>query len=294
MRLKRYLSLASTLLILYSPPAVGADRVTILYDAFGNSPELKKDWGFSALVEYRGKRVLFDTGNNAEIFAANVKALGVDIGKLDFVVISHRHSDHATGLKYLLTVNPTVEIYTPRDDFGAFGGLIPRSFLRSVESLPPHMRYFDGAPPVEIPTGTPWPNAKFVRMDTLTEIAPGIYVVPTISHVPGAMELRELSLSIRTPKGVLLVVGCSHAGIEEILSALTVVEKHVHLIVGGLHLVSTSDPEVARIATALRERWKVDRIAPGHCTGEPAFAALQRTFGEDYLYAGVARIIDIN
>ena len=75
-----------------------ANQITILYDAFGTDPKMTKDWGFSALVEIAGKRILFDTGDNAEIFAANVKAKGVDLTKLDFVVLSHRHSDHMAGL----------------------------------------------------------------------------------------------------------------------------------------------------------------------------------------------------
>src|SRR5260370_6404795 len=91
------------------------NRVTILYDAFGKSPAVTKAWGFSALVEYGGKRILFDTGGNAEVFEHHVKALGEDLGKLDFVVLSHRHSDHISGLSYLLRVNPTVKIYTPAD-----------------------------------------------------------------------------------------------------------------------------------------------------------------------------------
>src|SRR5215813_10134644 len=76
--------------------AESTNRVTILYDAFGKSPELTKDWGFSALVEYEGKRILLDTGNNARIFESNVKTLKVDLSKLDFVVISHRHADHTS------------------------------------------------------------------------------------------------------------------------------------------------------------------------------------------------------
>src|SRR5512135_740535 len=81
-------------------------RITILYDSFSKSSTLKMDWGFSALVESNGKRILFDTGNNAETFAHNVKASGVDLTKLDFVVISHRHGDHTSGLNYLFSVNP--------------------------------------------------------------------------------------------------------------------------------------------------------------------------------------------
>jgi hypothetical protein len=66
--------------------------------------------GFSALVEIAGKRILFDTGNDADIFAANERAKGVDLKALDFVVLSHRHSDHMAGLNYVLSVNPTVKI----------------------------------------------------------------------------------------------------------------------------------------------------------------------------------------
>src|SRR5262249_8595087 len=68
-------------------------RITILYDAFGASSGLIKDWGFAAFVEYGGKRVLFDTGNNAKIFEHNTKQLGIDLKHLDAVVISHRHGD---------------------------------------------------------------------------------------------------------------------------------------------------------------------------------------------------------
>src|SRR5437588_11905135 len=68
-------------------------RVTILYDGFGRNPAFVKDWGFSALVEYAGKRILFDTGNNAAVFAANAKAAKVDRGKLDVAVISTPHLD---------------------------------------------------------------------------------------------------------------------------------------------------------------------------------------------------------
>ena len=85
------------------------------------------------MIEYGGKRIPFDTGNNADTFADNVKSLGVDLRSLDFVVISHRHSDHTTGLSYLLAVNPKVKIYVPderfSERFGIFGGSIPSSIL---------------------------------------------------------------------------------------------------------------------------------------------------------------------
>jgi len=98
-----------------------APRITILYDAFGKTSTMTKDWGFSAYIEYDGKKILFDTGNNADIFAHNVQAKGIDLTKLDFAIISHRHGDHTSGLTYLLKVNPSVKIYAPQENAGIFG-----------------------------------------------------------------------------------------------------------------------------------------------------------------------------
>jgi 7,8-dihydropterin-6-yl-methyl-4-(beta-D-ribofuranosyl)aminobenzene 5'-phosphate synthase len=288
--------LITTSVVLLAPSVADGqakNRVTILYDAFGKPSSLQKDWGFAALIEYGGKRILFDTGNNADTFAHNVKALKIDPKRLDFVVISHRHGDHTSGLNYLLTVNPGVRIYVPKETYGVFGSSLPGTFYRRAQSLSPDMRYFGGAPPEAIRHGTPWTSANFVYVDSLTDVAPGIYLIPTVSQTPGTLELRELSLAVKTPQGLILTTGCSHPGIEKILDATTAVDKHVHLIFGGLHLVTTADAEIDRIATALREKWKVDLIAPGHCTGEPAFAALQKAFGERYLYAGLGTILKL-
>lgn len=268
-----------------------SDKVTILYDAFGNPGSLKQDWGFSALVEYAGKTILFDTGNDPEIFAANVKALRIDLKKLDFVVISHRHGDHTSGLSYVLRVNPKVRIYVPSETFGTFGSVLPKGFYRSVDSLPANMRYFEGAEPETFFSGSPWPAANFVRIENRTEVASGFFLIPTVSKVPGTLELRELSLAINTPRGLIVVVGCSHPGIEEILSAASSVNPHTHLLIGGLHLVKTPDQEIERLANAMHDKWKLDLIAPGHCTGEPAFAKLRQIFGESYLFAGLGSVL---
>ena len=82
-------------------------------------------------------------------------------------------------------------------------------------------------------------------------------------------------------------------GVEEILSAASVVDSHVFMVLGGLHLVKTPDPEVERLAIALHDKWKIERIAPGHCTGEAAFAKLKQVFGPSYLYAGLGSHVDI-
>src|SRR6266699_2902664 len=273
--------------------AQSVNRMTVLYDAFGKSSPLKKDWGFSAFVEYNGKRILFDAGNNADTFGQNVKALGIDLKKLDFAVISHRHGDHTSGLNYLLSVNPSVRIYALKEGFGVFGAALPGTFYRKDESLPVYMRYYDGQAPEKMTFGTPWPNANFVWVDNLTEVVPGIFLISTVSQTPGTLELRELSLAIKSPKGVSLGVGCSRPGIEKILEASMALDKHVYLVFGGLHLVTTPDPEITRLVTALHDQWKVDRMAAGHCTGEPAFAAFRKAFGDRYLYAGLGSVIEL-
>jgi 7,8-dihydropterin-6-yl-methyl-4-(beta-D-ribofuranosyl)aminobenzene 5'-phosphate synthase len=278
---------------LNASPAADTNRVTILYDAFGSRPGLTRDWGFAALVQYGGKRILFDTGNNADVFARNVRALGVDLRRLDFVVVSHRHGDHTAGLNYLLRVNPHVKIYAPREGFGVFGAALLGTFYRRDSTLPDSMQYFAAAPPAELRFGTPWPAASFSWVDSLTPVAPGVAIISTISKTPGTLELHELSLAIRTPKGLVLLVGCSHPGIETILEATRAWGDHVHLVFGGLHLVTSPDTAIARIATALHDRWQIDEIAPGHCTGEPAFAALKRLFGARYVYAGLGTVVAV-
>src|ERR1700736_5914083 len=262
-------------------------QITILYDAFGTDPSMTKDWGFSALVEIAGKRILFDTGNDAEIFAANVKAKGVDLKTLDFVVLSHRHSDHMAGLNYVLSVNPTVKIYAPKEGFGIYGSSLPSSFYRKDENLPPEMRYYGGTPPQIMKFGAAWQGGNFELIDKTTEIAPGITLIALVSDAPGTKELKELSLAVNTSEGVVLVVGCSHPGIERIVEAAVAVNPKIRLIVGGFHLVAAPDDLIAKAVAALKDTFKVENVAPGHCTGEPTFTALKQAFGNRYLYAGL-------
>jgi 7,8-dihydropterin-6-yl-methyl-4-(beta-D-ribofuranosyl)aminobenzene 5'-phosphate synthase len=270
-----------------------AGQITILYDAFGTDAAMKKDWGFSALVEISGKRILFDTGNDPDIFAANVKAKGIDLTSIDFVVLSHRHSDHMAGLNHVLSVNPTVKIYAPKEGFGIFGSSLPSSFYRKDESLPPEMRYYDGKPPEIMKLGTAWQRANIELVDKTTEIAPGITLLAFVSDAPGTRELKELSLAVNTADGVVLVVGCSHPGIERIVEAATAINPKIRLVAGGFHLVVAPDEVIAKAVAALKDTFKVENIAPGHCTGEPTFAALKRAYGDRYLYAGAGTTLPL-
>ena len=151
-------------------------QITVLYDAFGREPGLKRDWGYAALIEVGGKRILFDTGNNAEVLSQNVAAKQVDLSKLDFVVMSHRHGDHMGGMSYLLNVNPNVQIYAPKEGFGVYGADLPSAFYRKDESLPAEQRYYDGQPPAVMRFGSAWPQANITLVDKTVEISPGIHL----------------------------------------------------------------------------------------------------------------------
>jgi 7,8-dihydropterin-6-yl-methyl-4-(beta-D-ribofuranosyl)aminobenzene 5'-phosphate synthase len=205
--------------------------------------------------------------------------------------MSHRHADHMGGLDYVLRVNPKVKIYAPKENFGVYGFSLPSSFYRKDESLPPEQRYYDGAPPEVMKFGSAWPKANFELIEKTTEIAPGIHLIALVSDKPTTLELRELSLAIDTPDGIVLVVGCSHPGIDKIVEAASSINKRIHIIAGGFHLVVAKDPDIETVVTGLHDTWKVDYVAPGHCTGEPTFAALRKAFGEHYVYAGLGSTI---
>lgn len=141
--------------------------------------------------------------------------------------------------------------------------------------------------------GAAWPNADFQLIDQNTEILPGMHLLSLVSDKPGTLELRELSLAINTPEGMVVVVGCSHPGIERIIEAAAKINPRIHLVAGGFHLVVSKDEEINKIVAALQDTFKVAYVAPGHCTGEPMFSALRKTFGYHYLYAGLGTSITL-
>jgi len=189
---------------------------------------------------------------------------------------------------HLLKVNPSVKIYAPQENFGVFGAALPGTFYRRDDSLPPEMRYFDGNAPEKLRFGSPWPEANFTWIGKDTEIAPGFTIIALTGKWGADFELREISLAMDTPDGVVLVVGCSHTTIEKIVQqAKATINKPIHLILGGLHLLPAKDDQIKAIAAFLHDDAKVEFIAPAHCTGEPAFAILKDSFGDKYVYTGL-------
>jgi 7,8-dihydropterin-6-yl-methyl-4-(beta-D-ribofuranosyl)aminobenzene 5'-phosphate synthase len=289
------------------------NRILNLYDAFGKeNKQVIFDFGFSALIEYNGKTILFDSGTDAEIFRQNVEAFGVDLRKVDFAVGSHSHADHISGFDYLLEVNPEVKIYLPKDFFGLgapisfrIAGTEPEKTL----TLPEESRYFNGEKEtVEIkPSGRFWQgNVEYVTENVA--IADGIKLIATTSPFLGYFSkypnldaqgnptdseanfigLPELSLVLDNAEGQVLIVGCSHSTVEVIVrEAIEYSGKKIELVMGGYHLIPYKSEELLGIAQRLKEDLAVGRVAPAHCTGHLAFKILSETYGSDFVSAGL-------
>lgn len=273
-----------------------AARVTIIYDSFGAPSSLERGWGYAALVEYRGKRILFDTGGQYQAFVSNVKTLGIDLTKLDFVVLSHRHGDHTSGLAYVLQQNPKVKIYAP-EETGSFGtptrGATVKGINRKVENVPADLHYFDGKHADSYPIDSPWPSANISLINKVTEVLPGFYLFRTISEEKGTMELNEISMAVDTPRGLAVFVGCSHPGIEKILAVATTINPKLYTVIGGLHLLDKPDPMVTQIVENFKNKWKTERVGAGHCSGEFTQTELQRVFGQQHDHSGIGEKLEL-
>ena len=163
---------------------VAQGRVTVLTDAFGRK-ELTPDWGYSALIEFEGKRILFDTGDDAALFQKNVARMQVDLAHLDYVIISHAHGDHTAGLRYVLSLNPGVPIFVPKDAYFT-GTELPAAFLTTdaTPQLPPAMRYFAGDAPAHAKTWQAWNDTAMTVVEGATAISPHVRLVALVSEKP--------------------------------------------------------------------------------------------------------------
>ncbi|MCC6815865.1 MAG: MBL fold metallo-hydrolase [Saprospiraceae bacterium] len=290
-----------------------------LYDAFGKDSSLIKDFGFSCITKYLDKTILFDAGSNADIFKVNCNKLGIDLSKIDIVVISHGHFDHLNGLDYLLKVNPGVKIYFPYDIF--WGAPVPfdatgqESMVK--DSLPKQLQYFDGGNTKFVinQSGRFWnANIEFIKMSK--DIMPGLKIVSTSSQfmgyfscypgnsfVTGHFEhnqeackntnLPELSLSMKTENGQVVIVGCSHTGIENIVKQVKfLTNENIELVYGGFHLIPFNRFQTIQVVNILKNELKVKRVAPTHCTGHLAFKILMDIYRNDFLFSGLGEKIE--
>jgi 7,8-dihydropterin-6-yl-methyl-4-(beta-D-ribofuranosyl)aminobenzene 5'-phosphate synthase len=238
------------------------------------------DWGYSAFIRYRGHTILFDGGTSPVILERNAKALGVDLTEVDIVVLSHSHGDHTGGINHLVAVNPDVAIYVP-SDWG---------FVADVDADP------------ELRKGHRWIVDEYHPLQETTEIAEGVHLIHTTSpHTggfwkyppyeenPKLFELKELSLALATKNGnVVLVVGCSHSEVGEIVKATRkALNTDIALVTGGFHLLPYDREYVADLARELRDNLGVKRVGATHCTGDEAVKVFEEIFGDKALWAGL-------
>ena len=288
-------------------------RIVNLYDAFGKSnPDVTLDFGFSAYVEYRGTRILFDAGTDAAILQKNAQALGIDLAEIDYAVASHSHADHISGFDYLLEVNPDVRIFFPND---FFGGAAPLRFsvrgteAKAAEELPEDMRYFGGGvDEVDIRSSGRFWKANVEYVDSTIVVAPGVTLIATSSPFLGTFSrypnlgltgetssatvnysgLPELSMMLDTERGAVLLVGCSHSTVEAIVrKSIAVTGDPVALVMGGYHLLPYTEEELTDFTKRLQDELGVTQVAPAHCTGHLAFKVLMAAYGNNFIRAGL-------
>ena len=307
-----------------SSPSITEDfTITNLYDAFGKPNEvLVQDFGFSAVIRYKGKTILFDAGTNADILKQNAQALGVDLSKVDFAVASHAHGDHINGFDYLLQVNPNVLIYLPFDFYAGarINFNITGKEVEAIDSLPTEMQYFAGQKDLDITinqSGRFW-NASTKFVSENFKIEQGIELIatrspylgygskyPSIEEIQGAENqskdsdiafagLPELSLTLSTDQGEVILVGCSHSSVQNIIKETKrVTNRPIHMVYGGYHMLPYERGEILAAAQYLKHELGVAKVAPTHCTGHLAFKILKDMYENDYLIAGLGKTITI-
>jgi len=239
-------------------PETSSRRITVMFNNIPYAPELQTSWGFSCLLEGFGQTILFDTGGDGDILLANMKHLGVDPRMVDVVVLSHIHADHTGGLEAFLQQNAQVTVYLLCS--------FPDAVQQQIKRL--------GADVVTV-SG---PIRLFDKVHSTGEMGSGI---------------KEQALILNTSKGLVVITGCAHPGIEDIVRrARQYLKKNVYLIMGGFHLTGAGSSEIGDRIQNLRAL-DIKKVAPSHCTGKDAIARFREVWGDDFLPGGCGAIIEL-
>jgi len=228
-------------------------KITIIYDnkIEKNIKGLKAGWGFSCFIQTKEKNILFDTGWDGDILISNMKLLGINPKDIDLVVISHSHWDHCGGLARLLNLNPNLKTY------------ILSSFSKhQKEEIKKRSDTYEIRKP--------------------NEICPGVY---TTGEIEGSLpisktriSIKEQSLIISTIKGLVVIIGCAHSGINKILNSANKLGK-IYGLLGGFHNFEEYN--------LLKD---ISLIVPTHCTANKK--KIMNLFPKNCLEGGVGYQVD--
>jgi 7,8-dihydropterin-6-yl-methyl-4-(beta-D-ribofuranosyl)aminobenzene 5'-phosphate synthase len=232
--------------------AAAGVTITILYDNNEYDERLETAWGFSCLVEGLEKTILFDTGGDGALLLRNMHRLRIDPQDVDAVVISHAHGDHVGGLAGFLEENPAVTVY------------LPQSF------------------PASIKDATREAGADLVEVGGPLEICQHLHSTGELGD-----SIKEQSLVVETSQGLVVITGCAHPWVVNIVRrAKELTGGEVHLVLGGFHLGGASESRIAGVIEDFQQLG-VRRVAPCHCSGDVARRLFGEAYGTDFIPAGV-------
>ena len=228
-------------------------KLISVFDNYQVDKRLKTAWGLATVIETPNDSILFDTGGDSEILLFNMEKLGIKPSSIKKVVISHVHGDHLGGLKGFLEENSNVTVF------------IPNSFPPSVKEMITEK------------------GAKLVEISGARKISDFVYTVGVLYGPP-----EEQSLVIDSGKGLVVITGCAHPGIVNIVrKAKELLNRdEVFLALGGFHRPPLSCVKKFR-------ELRVEKVAPSHCSGDSVREAFKKEYGEDFIEYGAGKIIEI-
>ena len=261
-------------------------KITTLCENTAPDNGLIPEYGLAVVLERGDRRILFDTGSGYSL-APNAALLGIDLASLEAAVLSHGHQDHTGGLKNLLKKNSPLPIYAHPDIFNnylyAHGGeaayVGPPWDKEYLQKLGARFHFSEEPVTLEaglIITGQVPRTVEFEKQEP-------IFIRRTAAGFAQDEIYDDQSLVVESPQGTVVLLGCTHAGLINTLRYVTALtgKQQIYAVLGGMHLMNVSEQRLARTLDALDE-FDIELMAPNHCTGSRATAAIRQKYGEKF------------